>query len=130
MAHTGPGRGIEELLRQLAPHVLASVVRRYGHFDLAEDATQEALLAAATQWPRAGVPDQPRGWLITVTARRLTDLLRSESAGGAAKTPRHCGQLASGLRPVPTSGPRPPTIRSSCCSCAAIPRSRRPPRSR
>jgi len=80
VAHSGTDRGIEGLLRQLAPQVLASVVRRYGHFDLAEDATQEALLAAATQWPRTGVPDQPRGWLITVTARRLTDLLRSDSA--------------------------------------------------
>jgi RNA polymerase sigma factor (sigma-70 family) len=69
-----------DLLRQLAPQVLGAVVRRYGHFDLAEDATQEALLAAAVQWPEAGVPDSPRGWLITVAARRLTDLLRSEQA--------------------------------------------------
>jgi RNA polymerase sigma factor (sigma-70 family) len=56
------------------------VVRRYGHFDTAEDATQEALLAAATQWPTDGVPDSPRGWLITVASRRMTDLLRSEHA--------------------------------------------------
>ena len=56
------------------------MVRRYGHFDLAEDATQEALLAAVEQWPTDGLPDNPRGWLITVAARRLTDLLRSEQA--------------------------------------------------
>jgi predicted RNA polymerase sigma factor len=55
-------------------------VRRFGHFDTAEDATQEALLAAALQWPSRGIPDNPRGWLITVAARRLTDLLRSEQA--------------------------------------------------
>jgi RNA polymerase sigma factor (sigma-70 family) len=55
-------------------------VRRYGHFDTAEDAVQEALIAASTQWPRDGVPNSPRGWLITVAARRLTDLLRSEQA--------------------------------------------------
>jgi RNA polymerase sigma factor (sigma-70 family) len=55
-------------------------VRRYGHFDTAEDAVQEALLAAATQWPAAGIPANPRGWLITVASRRLTDLLRSEQA--------------------------------------------------
>src|SRR5581483_1448910 len=70
----------EDLLRQLAPQVLGALVRRYGHFDSAEDAVQEALLAAAAQWPRDGVPDSPRGWLITVAARRLTDLLRSEQA--------------------------------------------------
>jgi RNA polymerase sigma factor (sigma-70 family) len=72
--------GSEDLLRELAPQVLGVVVRRYGHFDLAEDAVQEALLAAATQWPRDGVPDDPRAWLVTVAARRLTDLLRAEQA--------------------------------------------------
>jgi RNA polymerase sigma factor (sigma-70 family) len=71
---------IEDLLRRLAPQVLGAVVRRYGHFDLAEDAVQEGLLAAATQWPRDGIPDEARAWLITVTSRRLTDLLRSEQA--------------------------------------------------
>ena len=54
---------IEDLLRELAPQVLGVLVRRYGDFAVAEDAVQEALLAAATQWP-AGIPDNPRGWLI------------------------------------------------------------------
>src|SRR5216683_4602983 len=75
-----PGTQLENLLRQLAPQVLGAVVRRYGHFDTAEDATQEALLSAAAQWPEDGIPDNPRGWLITVASRRLTDLLRSEQA--------------------------------------------------
>src|SRR5258706_4420772 len=75
-----PGTQVETLLRQLAPQVLGAVVRRYGHFDTAEDATQEALLAAAIQWPENGIPDNPRAWLITVASRRLTDLLRSEQA--------------------------------------------------
>jgi len=70
----------EDLLRELAPQVLGAVVRRYGHFDTAEDAVQEALLAAARQWPAEGVPDNPRGWLIRVAARRLTDLLRADQA--------------------------------------------------
>jgi predicted RNA polymerase sigma factor len=75
-----PETEIEGLLRQLAPQVLDAVVRRYGHFDTAEDATQEALLAAATQWLSDGIPANPRAWLITVASRRLTDLLRSEQA--------------------------------------------------
>jgi RNA polymerase sigma factor (sigma-70 family) len=70
----------EDLLRRLAPQVLGAVVRRFGHFDTAEDAVQEALLAATRQWPAEGVPDNPLGWLIRVASRRLTDLLRSEQA--------------------------------------------------
>ena len=70
----------EDLLRRLAPQVLGAVVRRYGHFDTAEDAVQEALLAAARQWPADGVPRDPKGWLVTVAARRLTDLLRADQA--------------------------------------------------
>ena len=73
-------RRVEGLLRELAPQVLGAVVRRYGHFDTAEDAVQEALIAAAEQWPRDGVPDRPLAWLITVAGRRLTDLLRAEQA--------------------------------------------------
>jgi len=71
---------LEGLLRDLAPQVLAAVVRRYGHFDLAEDAVQEALIAAAEQWPDRGLPGHPKGWLITVASRRLTDQLRSEES--------------------------------------------------
>jgi RNA polymerase sigma factor (sigma-70 family) len=68
----------ERLLRELAPQVLGALVRRYGDFAAAEDAVQEALLAAAMQWPEEGVPDNPRAWLIHVAARRMTDQLRSE----------------------------------------------------
>jgi RNA polymerase sigma factor (sigma-70 family) len=76
-----PGGRIEDLLRDLAPGVLAALVRRYGHFETAEDAVQEALLAAATRWPADGVPGNPLGWLITVASRRMTDQLRAELAG-------------------------------------------------
>jgi RNA polymerase sigma factor (sigma-70 family) len=72
--------GTEDLLRRLTPQVLGAVVRRYGNFDLAEDATQEALLAACMQWSRDGLPENPKAWLITVASRRLTDLLRSNQA--------------------------------------------------
>jgi RNA polymerase sigma factor (sigma-70 family) len=68
----------EHLLRDLAPQVLGAVARRYGDFGAAEDAVQEALVAASLQWPESGVPDNPKAWLIQVAARRLTDQLRSE----------------------------------------------------
>ncbi len=71
---------VEHLLRDLAPHVLGAVVRRYGDFSAAEDAVQEALAAAATQWPTQGIPDNPRGWLIRVAGRRMQDHLRAELA--------------------------------------------------
>jgi RNA polymerase sigma factor (sigma-70 family) len=74
------GPQIEHLLRELAPQVLGTVVRRFHDFAAAEDAVQEALLAAAMQWPEEGIPDNPRGWLIQVAARRMTDYLRSEEA--------------------------------------------------
>src|ERR1700754_4037758 len=70
----------EGLLRELVPQVLGVLVRRYGQFDSAEDAVQEALLAASIQWPREGVPENPRSWLISVAGRRLVDEFRSDSA--------------------------------------------------
>jgi RNA polymerase sigma factor (sigma-70 family) len=70
----------EHLLRELAPQVLGAVARRFRDFSAAEDAVQEAMIAAFTQWPEAGIPDHPRGWLIQVASRRLTDQVRSEIA--------------------------------------------------
>ncbi|MBC6457383.1 RNA polymerase sigma factor [Actinomadura sp. HBU206391] len=71
---------VEDLLRELSPQVLGTLVRRHGQFDACEDAVQEALLAAAVQWPDQGVPANPRGWLITVASRRLVDQWRSDHA--------------------------------------------------
>ncbi len=70
----------EHLLRALAPEVLGPLVRRYGAFDACEDAVQEALLAAARQWPAEGVPENPRAWLLTAASRRLIDEFRSDAA--------------------------------------------------
>ncbi len=72
--------GTEDLLRELTPQVLGSIIRRFRDFAAAEDAVQEALVAASLQWPLEGLPDNPRAWLIQVASRRMTDFLRSEIA--------------------------------------------------
>jgi RNA polymerase sigma factor (sigma-70 family) len=72
--------GTEQLVRELAPQVLGAITRRFGDFSAAEDAVQEALIAATQQWPSEGVPDNPRGWLIHVAARRMTDHIRADVA--------------------------------------------------
>jgi RNA polymerase sigma factor (sigma-70 family) len=77
---TGRAPRIEDLLRSLAPQVLGTLVRRYGQFDAGEDAVQEALLDASVQWAEQGLPDNPRTWLTTVAARRMTDHFRSDQA--------------------------------------------------
>jgi len=77
---SSPDPALERLLRDVAPQVLGAVVRRCHDFAASEDAVQEALIAAATQWPRDGVPDNPRGWLIRVAQRRMIDDVRSEES--------------------------------------------------
>jgi RNA polymerase sigma factor (sigma-70 family) len=80
MVASGPDRTVEHLLRELAPQVLGAVMRRYRNFSACEDAVQEALIAAATHWPGEGLPNNPRGWLLQVALRRMTDHVRSEIA--------------------------------------------------
>ncbi|HEU4564895.1 MAG TPA: sigma-70 family RNA polymerase sigma factor, partial [Gemmatimonadaceae bacterium] len=77
----GPGDpAVGHLLRDLAPRVLGAVARRHGDFAAAEDAVQEALIAAAARWPAEGIPANPQGWLYHVALRRITDQVRSELA--------------------------------------------------
>ena len=104
---------LEHLLRTEAPQVLGALVRRFGHFDIAEDAVQDALLAAAQQWPTHGIPDYPRGWLIRVGYRRMVDQLRAEQL-----RQRREYQLAS--QPTPASPEEPAaddslTLLFLCC---------------
>jgi RNA polymerase sigma factor (sigma-70 family) len=89
----------EDLLRELTPKVLGSVARHFGDFHAAEDAVQEALLAAAAQWPTQGIPQNPRAWLIRVASRRMTDHRRSESA----RRQRETRALHSGYVPAAQS---------------------------
>jgi RNA polymerase sigma factor (sigma-70 family) len=98
---------VDDVLRDLAPQVLGVLVRRSGQFDAAEDAVQEAQLAAAVQWPGDGVPDNPRAWLITVASRRLTDELRSEQAR-RRREDTIAALVPSGEKMAPAPGDEPP----------------------
>ncbi|GAB3966455.1 hypothetical protein GCM10027615_13840 [Plantactinospora veratri] len=127
-----PEEATAELLRRLAPRVLAALVRHYGNFEAAEDAVQEALLAAATQWPGSGIPESPLGWLIRVASRRLTDELRSDLARRRreATVLAHTvpGQLAAPAADVavPQDSDDTLTLLVLCCHPSLTP----PPRSR
>ena len=116
---------IEDLLRELAPQVLGVLARRYGQFDAAEDAVQEALLAAAVQWPADGIPDHPRSWLITVAGRRLVDDFRSESARRARE---ETAAVREPAEPAPVAGRTEDgdPVRGRMSGCAPPPCRRRP----
>ncbi|WP_028063943.1 RNA polymerase sigma factor [Solirubrobacter soli] len=102
-------------VRRLVPEVLGILVRRYGHFDACEDAVQEALVAAAAQWPAQGWPESPRAWLVTVASRRLADQLRSD----AARRRREEADATSA--PPPPAGDDTLTLLFLCCHPALTP---------
>ena len=111
---------VEDLLRQLAPQVLAVLARRTGDFDGAEDAVQEALIAAADRWPRSGMPAEPRGWLITTAARRFVDQQRNEASRSSRE------QRAALEQAVPAEVPERDdtlTLLFMCCHPALSPAS-------
>ena len=126
---TSEGR-IEDVLRGQAPRVLGTLVRRYGHFDACEDAVQEALIAAALQWPGAGVPESPAGWLITVATRRLTDAVRSDAARRRREEGRVADPTDAPPRPAQPGEPAPAdeddtlTLLFLCCHPDLSPASR------
>jgi len=95
------GDVIEDLLREFTPQVLGALVRRYGHFDACEDAVQDALLDATVAWTERGIPHSPRGWLITVASRRLTDQWRSDSARRRRETTAAAMEPSADLAPPP-----------------------------
>lgn len=112
-----------EILRREAPHVLGALTRRFGRFEVAEDAVQEALLAAAQQWSD-GVPDEPRSWLIRVGYRRMVDLLRSEGARRTREELAGAEQIAwaePDRRPAPASDDDSLTVLLLCCHPALTP---------
>ncbi|WSZ04464.1 sigma-70 family RNA polymerase sigma factor [Streptomyces sp. NBC_00872] len=115
------------MLRTLAPQVVGVLTRRYGDFGAAEDAVQEALLAAATQWPHEGVPGNPRGWLIQVASRRMTEQVRSEQAR-RRREDLVAGQVPADRRSAPPADSDAPVDRDDslillflCCHPALSP---------
>ena len=116
-------------VRRLVPEVLSALVRRHGHFDACEDAVQEALLAAAAQWPVQGWPDNPKAWLVTVASRRLTDQLRRNAArrrreeAEAARTPPPLDGADFGDAGSPPARDDTLTLLFLCCHPALSPAS-------
>jgi RNA polymerase sigma-70 factor (ECF subfamily) len=74
-----PNAAIERIYREEYGRIVASLVRRFGDIDIAEEAAGEALLAAVEKWPADGVPPNPGGWLTTTAGNRAIDKLRRES---------------------------------------------------
>jgi len=113
---------IEDLLRELAPQVLGVLARQSGDFDAAEDAVQDALIAAADHWPRDGLPESPRAWLLRTAGRRLIDQRRSEQA-------RSSRELQTGLEAATSPAATPPdeddtlTVLFLCCHPSLTPAS-------
>ena len=113
---------VEAVLRELAPQVLGAMVRRFRDFAATEDAVQEALLAAALQWPRAGLPQQPRAWLTRVAARRMIDHIRSESARRLRESDAAL-DVASAPDPIPIDEDDTLGLLFLCCHPALSPAS-------
>jgi len=118
---------IEGLLRRLGPQVLGALARRHGQFEACEDAVQEALLAAAQQWPARGIPDHPQGWLTTVATRRLIDEIRADRSR-RAREEEAADEPGETHEPAPDE-PQPPqhddtlTMLFLCCHPALTPAS-------
>lgn len=114
---THPGPSYQDLLRELAPKVLGDLARRHGQFDACEDAMQEALVAAVTQWPGQGVPANPRTWLTTVATRTLIDRWRTDSA----RRRRETAATLDRTRADPTDPDDTLTVLFLCCHPALSP---------
>jgi RNA polymerase sigma-70 factor (ECF subfamily) len=117
---------LAETVRIDGTRILATLVRAVGSLQLAEDAVQEALVSALSEWPRAGMPDQPRAWLTVTARRKAVDILRREQARAGKE--REGVQLAELLAPDPPSDS---TLRDdqlrlifTCCHPALAPEAR------
>ena len=112
MKETIPDAETEHLLRELAPQVLGAVVRRFRDFAAAEDAVQEAMLAAFTQWPREGIPKNPRGWVVSTARFKAIDAMRRK-----AKLEESLGDIAQPIEQRPARMPWPTLKASKTTGC-------------
>ena len=115
---TGPS-GTEDLLRRLAPQVLGTLVRRQRAVPDRGGRHPGGLLQAATEWPRSGVPENPRAWLLTVASRRLTDLIRAEQARRRREETAALSTFPLADAALPPTRRRPMRTTASCCSSSA-----------
>jgi RNA polymerase sigma-70 factor (ECF subfamily) len=74
----GGTAAVERVFREEYGRLIASLVRRFGDIDIAEEAAGEALVAALAKWPESGVPPNPGGWLTTTAGNRAIDRIRRE----------------------------------------------------
>jgi RNA polymerase sigma factor (sigma-70 family) len=119
-----PAIATEDLLRaDLAPRVLAAVVRRFGDFADSEDAVQEAMIDAARQWPEQGLPENPTGWLVHVASRRMTDRIRSDSArrGREDAVAAEAGAVGEAVPAEPAGNDDTLVLMLMCCHPALTP---------
>ena len=95
------GDAVARLVREEGTRVLATLIRVTGSVEAAEDATQDAVVRALETWPRDGVPDNPRAWLLVTAKRRAVDVIRREA--------RRAGKEAAAMT-FPDPGPEPAEV--------------------
>src|SRR5271169_1745956 len=76
---------LDSLYRVDSRRILATLIRLLGDFDLSEEAMHEAFAAALTLWPKSGVPDNPRPWLISTARFKAIDTLRRRARFDASQ---------------------------------------------
>src|SRR5438034_9636565 len=74
-----PNLAVDAVYRSDWGRIVATLIRLFGDFDLAEEAAQEAFAAAVVQWPTDGVPEFPRAWIIQTARHKAIDRIRRQS---------------------------------------------------